>query len=339
MRTLALPLSLAPPRSLAGCEAKPVGTFDRAAVRRRRRPGAARPLLRPRRGCAGARRGRAAGRVPADAGARTPRTTCSSTSAAPSSPVLERAAARDPAAHLRRHPHPGAGPAGAAPRLRRLRQPWTDVGAGAGAALRTHHGRVPGEQALAGRADHAAAAARLHQRAQPRQHGRRAARPDRARAVSRLATGVIGADAVHPLPRGQGEGHPQPIDTGTEPWPRQHAPPRAAWSSTPTTTSASRSPPTSPTTARQAAAQAVAAQRGWSTTNIRKGGLAAALRLLGVAPPARFMIVDIEGLPIEEVEVGADRTRPARLGGDGARHASTTSTTSAASCAPAPATT
>lgn len=54
----------------------------------------------------------------------------------------------------------------------------------------------------------------------------------------------------------------------------------------------------------QGAAQAVAAQRGWSVSNIRKGGLGAALRLLGVAPPARFMIVDIEGLPIEEAEVG-----------------------------------
>jgi pilus assembly protein CpaE len=62
----------------------------------------------------------------------------------------------------------------------------------------------------------------------------------------------------------------------------------------------------------QAAAQAVASQRGWSTSNIRKGGLAAALRLLGVAPPARFMIIDVEGLPIEEVESGL--TELARLG-------------------------
>ena len=61
-----------------------------------------------------------------------------------------------------------------------------------------------------------------------------------------------------------------------------------------------------------AAAQAVASQRGWSTSNIRKGGLPAALRLLGVAPPARFMIIDIEGLPIEEIELGL--TELARLG-------------------------
>ena len=61
-----------------------------------------------------------------------------------------------------------------------------------------------------------------------------------------------------------------------------------------------------------AAAQAVASQRGWSTSNIRKGGLPAALRLLGVAPPARFMIIDIEGLPIEEVEQGL--TELTRLG-------------------------
>ncbi len=64
--------------------------------------------------------------------------------------------------------------------------------------------------------------------------------------------------------------------------------------------------------ASQQAAQAVANQRGWSTSNIRKGGLAAALRLLGVAPPARFMIVDIEGLPLEEVESGL--VELARLG-------------------------
>ena len=64
--------------------------------------------------------------------------------------------------------------------------------------------------------------------------------------------------------------------------------------------------------ASQSAAQAVASQRGWSTSNIRKGGLSAALRLLGVAPPARFMIVDIDGLPIEDAESGL--TELARLG-------------------------
>jgi pilus assembly protein CpaE len=64
--------------------------------------------------------------------------------------------------------------------------------------------------------------------------------------------------------------------------------------------------------ASQAAAQAVAKQRGWSTSNIRKGGLATARRLLGVAPPARFMIVDVEGVAIEEVETGL--TELARLG-------------------------
>jgi pilus assembly protein CpaE len=62
----------------------------------------------------------------------------------------------------------------------------------------------------------------------------------------------------------------------------------------------------------QAAAQAVAVQRGWSTSNIRKGGLATARRLLGVAPPARFMIVDVEGEAIEEIEAGL--TELARLG-------------------------
>ncbi|MBB5223544.1 pilus assembly protein CpaE [Amaricoccus macauensis] len=61
-----------------------------------------------------------------------------------------------------------------------------------------------------------------------------------------------------------------------------------------------------------AAAQAVATPRGWSATSVRKGGLPAALRLLGVAPPARFMVVDVEGLPVEEAESGL--TELARLG-------------------------
>lgn len=61
-----------------------------------------------------------------------------------------------------------------------------------------------------------------------------------------------------------------------------------------------------------AVAQAVATPRGWSATSVRKGGLPAALRLLGVAPPARFMVVDVEGLPIEEAENGL--TELARLG-------------------------
>ncbi len=56
--------------------------------------------------------------------------------------------------------------------------------------------------------------------------------------------------------------------------------------------------------ATQTAAQEIATQRGWATSNIRKGGLATALRLLGVAPPPRIMIVDIEELEIGEVESG-----------------------------------
>lgn len=56
--------------------------------------------------------------------------------------------------------------------------------------------------------------------------------------------------------------------------------------------------------ASQTAAQTVAQQRGWSTSNIRKGGLSTALRMLGVAPPPRFMIVDIDGLALDEVEPG-----------------------------------
>ncbi|MBP7242537.1 AAA family ATPase [Amaricoccus sp.] len=64
--------------------------------------------------------------------------------------------------------------------------------------------------------------------------------------------------------------------------------------------------------AATAAAQAVAAQRGWSAGSIRKGGLPTALRLLGVAPPPRFLILDVENMPIEEVEAGL--TEIARLG-------------------------
>lgn len=56
--------------------------------------------------------------------------------------------------------------------------------------------------------------------------------------------------------------------------------------------------------ASQQAALAVAEKRGWAASSIRKGGLPAALRLLGIAPPPRIMIIDIEGLPIEEVEQG-----------------------------------
>jgi pilus assembly protein CpaE len=61
-----------------------------------------------------------------------------------------------------------------------------------------------------------------------------------------------------------------------------------------------------------AAAQAFAARRGWPASSVRRGGLPAALRLLGVAPPPRLMIVDIEGLTEEEVDQGL--TELARLG-------------------------
>lgn len=64
--------------------------------------------------------------------------------------------------------------------------------------------------------------------------------------------------------------------------------------------------------ASHSAAQAVAVPHGWSASNVRKGGLAAALRLLGVAPPARLMIVDIADLPLDEAEAGL--TELARLG-------------------------
>ena len=64
--------------------------------------------------------------------------------------------------------------------------------------------------------------------------------------------------------------------------------------------------------ATAAAAQAVARQRGWSAGAVRRGTLDSARRLLGVAPPPRFLIVDIDGLPIEEVVAGL--VEIARLG-------------------------
>jgi pilus assembly protein CpaE len=62
----------------------------------------------------------------------------------------------------------------------------------------------------------------------------------------------------------------------------------------------------------QAATRVIAEQRGWATSNIRKGGLSTALRLLGLAPPPRFMIVDIDGEDIAVVEQGL--TELTRLG-------------------------
>lgn len=64
--------------------------------------------------------------------------------------------------------------------------------------------------------------------------------------------------------------------------------------------------------AANAAAQAVARLRGWSHGAVRKGNLETARRLLGVAPPPRFLIVDIEGLAMEDVVAGL--TEIARLG-------------------------
>jgi pilus assembly protein CpaE len=61
-----------------------------------------------------------------------------------------------------------------------------------------------------------------------------------------------------------------------------------------------------------AAACEFAERRGWSSASVRKGGLPSALRLLGVAPPPRLMIVDVDGLSNDEVEQGL--TELARLG-------------------------
>lgn len=44
----------------------------------------------------------------------------------------------------------------------------------------------------------------------------------------------------------------------------------------------------------------IARKRAWSTANIRKGGLNTALRLLGIAPLPRFLVIDIEGEDIDE---------------------------------------
>jgi pilus assembly protein CpaE len=64
--------------------------------------------------------------------------------------------------------------------------------------------------------------------------------------------------------------------------------------------------------ATMSAAGVVAGQRGWSSAGIRRGGLPTLLRLLAVASPPRFLFVDVEGLPIEEVEAGI--TEISRLG-------------------------
>jgi pilus assembly protein CpaE len=53
-----------------------------------------------------------------------------------------------------------------------------------------------------------------------------------------------------------------------------------------------------------AAARTFAERRGWSASAIRRGSLSSALRLLGIAPPPRLMIVDIDGLEMAEVEQG-----------------------------------
>jgi pilus assembly protein CpaE len=50
----------------------------------------------------------------------------------------------------------------------------------------------------------------------------------------------------------------------------------------------------------QAIGTQIAQQRGWGTTTIRKGGLATALRLLGVAPLPKFLVIDIDGAEVEE---------------------------------------
>ena len=70
----------------------------------------------------------------------------------------------------------------------------------------------------------------------------------------------------------------------------------------------------------QAAAQAVATQRGWSTSNIRKGGLSTALRLLGVAPPGPLHDRRHRGPRHRGSRERPDRARPPRQPGDGARH-------------------
>jgi pilus assembly protein CpaE len=61
-----------------------------------------------------------------------------------------------------------------------------------------------------------------------------------------------------------------------------------------------------------AAALAFADRRGWSASSVRRGGLSSALRLLGIAPPPRLMIIDIDGLEMADIEQGM--TELARLG-------------------------
>lgn len=52
--------------------------------------------------------------------------------------------------------------------------------------------------------------------------------------------------------------------------------------------------------------------KGWPAAAVRKGSLETALRVLGVARPPRYMVLDVEGLAIEDIEPGL--TELARLG-------------------------
>lgn len=62
----------------------------------------------------------------------------------------------------------------------------------------------------------------------------------------------------------------------------------------------------------QTAAKLFAERRGWAGASVRRGSLPSALRLLGVAPPPRLMIVDVDGLPDEEIQQGLNEL--SRLG-------------------------
>ena len=304
------------------CEAQPVGTHGprRRSVGRRGRPGPTRSTSRP--GAPRSRRARRSGCVlssrrcgsgPDDdilLGSAHRLARCST-------PRRLQTLDRD----LRRHAGAGAGHRAAAA-SRRRRPDRTRCG-----SRWSHYDRLvvecPAQIRLAGRADDAAAADRLLERDQPRRRWRRTSRD--LIAPRRRSSGSDGG-----VERRRGERYREgkvitlPLDRrpgGTEDGPGAARRPRAAWSST--TADDEREPFAAYLTddALQAAAQAVALQRGWSTSNIRKGGLAAALRLLGVAPPAALHDRRHRGL--------ADRggrepgsTELARLGspGDGARH-------------------
>ena len=335
-------LALAAALLLAGCAAQPIGPVRPApSYQRRHGPGAT--CLLPAAAAPSSPPGEAERlrRLPRDAARCGRRTTSRSTSARPARPrSTPRASRRSRGAF-----------AGTPARLQVVASP--ELGRATGrrraSSLVQRNGRLvvtcPNSalEHLGARLPHAdAAGSAAPTRSTSRDMAARAARPDRAARGCGGSDGVASVGAVEryradkvkvikldSTPR-RGTDRHGPGSRGRE---ERHDLRRRR------RRRASRSAPTSPTTPRTPPRRRSRAQRGWSASNIRKGNLGTALRLLGVAPPPRFIIVDIENLPIEEVESGPDRARAARQPGDGARHGQRRQLLPPRSCAPARATT